>query len=124
MSLPADAAPLFIATVALSISKPLPKTEPQAPALILVLPDVFVDGLVADFENAVGSQSTADLLRTEKLPQQMLDQLPVRSGNAAVPSRSRPPSVGSLLRLATSISAVETSAVATELVYDRTAMAT
>ena len=53
----------------------------------LVVPDVSVDGLMADLEPALASQSPGDLLGAPVvLPQQALDQMPVRRRKAEVSS--------------------------------------
>jgi len=91
-------------------------------AFLLVLPDVLVDRLVTDLENTVLAKTTADLLRAQQLSQQQLDHVPVVLRDPTVPTRSRAASLGSFLRFAWSIRAIETRAVATELTRDRAAM--
>ncbi len=59
----------------------------QASPVSLVVPDVSVDGLMADLEPALASQSPGDLLGAPVvLPQQALDQMPVRRRKAEVSS--------------------------------------
>ena len=73
----ADAATLFIPTVPLSVSQSLTKEQPQVTTPLLVLPDVFVDGLVADLEKIFLAQPAADLLGAEQASKQALDQRPI-----------------------------------------------
>jgi hypothetical protein len=66
----------------------------QGASASLVTPDVAVDGLVADLEQAVASQPAGDLLRAPVLSQQGLDSSPLRGGKAAIPPGLLSPAVG------------------------------
>jgi hypothetical protein len=62
-----DATSLFIASVPLSISQPLPEEQPQVSPSTFVSPDVLVDRFVADLEKTFLAQPAADLLGAEQL---------------------------------------------------------
>ena len=72
-----DAAALFEAAVPFSVTQSLTKKQPQMPAASLVVPDVLVDRLVANLENAVFPEPATDLLGAEQVREQPLDQHPI-----------------------------------------------
>jgi hypothetical protein len=57
-------------------------------------PDVAIDGLVTDLEQAVAAQPTGDLLRAPLLSQQGLDLDPLGGAKAAISPRLLSPTVG------------------------------
>src|SRR5436305_2998481 len=86
------------ARIALPISHWLPKVLPELSTALSVALHVGVNRLVTDLENLEQSEPAADLLRTELLAQQRLDQLPFNRAELAVAPRPHAPAVCPLLR--------------------------
>ena len=80
-----------------------------------ILPDVPVDGLVADRQFAFQAQVPGDLFRAPLLPQQLFHSLPLLGSKLAVAPRVSPSRLGSLLRLIRSIPAIVPRPVAPQL---------
>src|SRR5919197_1784681 len=100
-----------------------PEVCVEESSLALVAPDVAVDGLVADREQAFAGEVARDLLGAPLPAQQPVDEREVRGREALVAAGAGAAPVGPLLGLARAVVAVPAGAVAAELAADGRAVA-
>ncbi len=97
------------ASVAFSASfRSLAEMEVEAPAVAAIVPDVSVDGLMADVEYAVEAQPAGDLLRAPVETQQGDDHLEVLVGETPVAPGVGAPAAGAAIGLAGAVVAIVT----------------
>ncbi len=100
-----------------------PQVSMKGAAPALVVPDVPIDGLMADLEPPVERQSSGDLLGAPILhPDQELDESPIPIGESEVPSGMRSPGASVSMRLQGPVESVSPSAIASDLSMDRASM--
>ena len=95
----------------------------ESPALLLISPDVTVDRLVADREEAGAAAVTGDLLGAPLPAQQFVDGGEVRGREALVAARAGAAALGALLGGEGAVVPVRAGAVASDLAADRGAVA-
>ncbi len=100
VALPGESPATVISPVALAaMLRDDAQVRPQGAALLLVRPDVAVDGFVADREQAEARTPADHLLGTPIFPQQGFDERPVRGAELAVAPRNPTAPVRVALRL-------------------------
>src|SRR5687767_11702349 len=123
VSLSREPAPLLGRAIALAVLRPVTKAPPEITGAGLVPPDVLVNRLVADLEQAPPSEPPAHLLRAQIRAEQRLDHAPLLLGELAVLSCATPATVGCLLRSSVPVPTVRMCAVAADFSVDRAAIA-
>jgi hypothetical protein len=88
----------------------------------LVPPDVAVDGLMTDAEQAEPAEPSADLLRTEVLAEPGFDERPVVGGEALIAARAGAPPASKVVGRGRAVGPVA-APVAADLPDDRAAVA-
>lgn len=94
------------------------KVDVEVAPFSLVVPDIAVDGLVADFHQAISFETPCNLLRTPLAPNELLHECPVSLRKLLISARDRSPGPGSSNRLAGAVGTVVTG-VAADLAPDR-----
>lgn len=123
--LPCKPAPALLRGVALPMLLcPLPQTQMQRTAGMLLTPDVLVDRLVADTQTALAPKPSADLLGAPSLRQQVLDKHPLQGGEGASSSAPRAATVRALLRFTRTVSAVMHRGIPLQLAANGTGVST
>lgn len=117
-----SAAPL-IGAVALAVPRALTQPSPQIASLTFVMPDVLVDGLVTDLEQAMSREPAADLFGAEIGAEKCLDNAPLLVGELTVLARAAPPAVCGFLRSKRPVRAITMRAVAPDLTVNRAPIA-
>jgi hypothetical protein len=125
VTLPGESTTGVIGTVAFTtLLAGLPKKLVARAAAALVTPDVAVDGLMADEENAGPAEPSRDLLWTPFHPEMLDHDIPVLGGEALVASRSRASPTSEVVRECRPIdSPSPILRVAADLTADRAAVA-
>ena len=113
---------LFMGAVALAVLRSLPQVPPEITSCAFVAPDVLVDRLMADPEQATSGKPAADLFRAEISAQQILDHAPLLCGELAVLASTPSPSIRRFLRPKGPVRAVRVRTVAAHLAVERAAI--
>jgi len=111
VAFPRELAALLVCSVALAILGTVAQASIELAATAFILPDVLVNGLVADVQPAVEPQHSTDLLGTQIGAQQVSNQVPVGGGELTLAPRPRATPVGLLLGTSEAIRSIEPRAI-------------
>src|SRR6476661_1869851 len=119
MALAGQSSPAVIAPVALAaILARAAKMRIQTTPADLIAPDVAIDGLMTDAQQAPLTQVPGHLLRAPLFADQSVHPMQILEGEAQIAPRAGAPAAGTFNRFAGSIVPVEACAVTLELTRD------